>query len=80
MHIVLIDSFQNVMSVLMHQFHNLDHAHALAFNEWITCVTTTDVTFTAYSLHHVTVIGRRAQNFVSALHVANTNNKKLASG
>lgn len=73
MHIVMIDSFQNVMSILMHQFRNLDHAHnMLAFNEWIPFITTADVTFVAYLLHQVTVTCRHdALNFVSALHVAN---------
>jgi hypothetical protein len=75
MHIVLIDPFQNVMLVLMHQFHNLDHAHALALNERTPCIATTDVTFTAHALHCVTVTGGHAHNFASTLHVANNKTK-----
>jgi hypothetical protein len=66
----MIDLFQNVVSVLMHQRHNLDHAHALAFKQWISCFTSTDITFTTHALHFVTLTSGPARMFVATLHVA----------
>jgi hypothetical protein len=75
MHIVLlIDFFQNTVSVLTYQFHNLDHAHALAFYQWFPIITFMDIAFTAHALHCVTVTSLPARNVVAVLHVAN--NKK----